>query len=144
MAFSCFFGQTGQDKIYKNCLKRNYRRRFAPTVILPEVPKINNKARIIIGSYARMTTPEPFGLIVIDSLNLFLFSFLNPKPTLTGSDESELEYSGSSRAVKVPSRAELGHSNFRAETELTIWKQIFQISQFCFCIMISINFMIFF
>ena len=40
--------------------------------------------------------------------------------------------------------SEPGHSNFRAETELTIWKQIFQISQFCFCIMISINFMIFF
>ena len=32
----------------------------------------------------------------------------------------------------------------KLETELTIWKQIFQISQFCFCIMISINFMIFF
>jgi hypothetical protein len=40
------------------------------------------------------------------------------------SDEFELEFSGSSQAVKVPSRAELGHSNFRAETKLTIWKQI--------------------
>ena len=35
--------------------EKNYRRRFAPTVILPEVPKINNSARIIIGSYAGMT-----------------------------------------------------------------------------------------
>ena len=42
--------------IYKNCLKKNYCPRFAPTVILPEVPKINNQARIIIGSYARMTS----------------------------------------------------------------------------------------
>ena len=32
-----------------------------------------------------------------------------------GSDEPELEFSGSSRAMKVPSRAELGHLNFRAE-----------------------------
>ena len=39
--------------------EKNYRRRFAPTVILPEVPKINNSARIIIGSYAGMTTPDP-------------------------------------------------------------------------------------
>ena len=35
------------------------------------------------------------------------------------SDEPELEFSGSSQAMKVPSRAELGHFNFRAETELT-------------------------
>ena len=34
------------------------------------------------------------------------------------SDEPELEFSSSSRAMKVPSRAELGHFNFRAETEL--------------------------
>ena len=37
---------------------------------------------------------------------------------LISSDEPELEFSGSSRARKVPSRAELGHFNFRAETEL--------------------------
>ena len=60
------------------------------------------------------------------------------------SDESELEFSGSSQAELWRFRAEPGHSNFRAETELIIRKQIFQISQFCFCIMISINFMIFF
>ena len=35
------------------------------------------------------------------------------------SDEPELEFSGSSRAMKVPSQAKLGHFNFRAETELT-------------------------
>ena len=35
------------------------------------------------------------------------------------SDEPEPEFSSSSRAMKVPSRAELGHFNFRAETELT-------------------------
>ena len=34
------------------------------------------------------------------------------------SDEPELEFLGSSRARKVLSRAELGHFNFRAETEL--------------------------
>ena len=64
-------------------------------------------------------------------------------------DEFELEFSGSSRA-------KLGHFNFRAETELTIlticmsknskfWalvKNYYQISQFCFCTMILINFMI--
>ena len=38
--------------------------------------------------------------------------------SLSISDEPELEFSGSSRAKKVPSRAELGHLNFRAETEL--------------------------
>ena len=37
---------------------------------------------------------------------------------VNNSDEPELEFSGSSRAMKVPSRAELGHFNFRAETEL--------------------------
>ena len=38
------------------------------------------------------------------------------------SDEFELKFFGSSEpwAGKVPSRAELGHFNFRAETELTI------------------------
>ena len=35
------------------------------------------------------------------------------------SDELELEFSSSSRAMKIPSQAELGHFNFRAETELT-------------------------
>ncbi len=39
---------------------------------------------------------------------------------VTSRDEFELEFSSSSRAMKVPSRAELGHFNFRAETELTI------------------------
>jgi hypothetical protein len=33
------------------------------------------------------------------------------------SDEFELEFFGSSRAIKVPSKAELGHFNFQAETE---------------------------
>ena len=35
------------------------------------------------------------------------------------SDEPELEFSGSSRAELWRFRAELGHFNFRAETELT-------------------------
>ena len=35
------------------------------------------------------------------------------------SDEFELKFLGSSRAERVLSRAELGHFNFRAETELT-------------------------
>ena len=38
---------------------------------------------------------------------------------VTSSDEPEPEFSSSSRAVKDPSQAELGHFNFRAETELT-------------------------
>ena len=37
---------------------------------------------------------------------------------ITTSDEPELEFSGSSRARKIPSQAKLGHFNFRAETEL--------------------------
>jgi hypothetical protein len=40
---------------------------------------------------------------------------------IISSDEPELEFSGSSRAIKVPSRAELGHLNFRAENELAIF-----------------------
>ena len=35
------------------------------------------------------------------------------------SNAFELKFSGSSRAERVPNRAELGHFNFRAETELT-------------------------
>ena len=42
------------------------------------------------------------------------------KQTLITSDEFELVFSSSSRAMKVPSQAELRHFNFRAETELTI------------------------
>ena len=38
---------------------------------------------------------------------------------MISSDVPEPEFSSSSRAMKVPSRAELGHFNFRAETELT-------------------------
>ena len=41
------------------------------------------------------------------------------------SDEPKLEYSGSSRATKVPSRAELGHFDFRAESELTKYRNFF-------------------
>ena len=72
---------------------------------------------------------------------------------LSSSDEPELEFSGSSRAIKVPNRAELGHFNFRAENELTI--PTIKKSQILFnsffpqsfyyqksYIMISINFMI--
>ena len=54
------------------------------------------------------------------------------------SDEFELKFSGSGRAERVPSRAELGHFNFRAETELTKSSKILtliinftQIFQFC-------------
>ena len=39
---------------------------------------------------------------------------------LNFSYEFELKFPGSSRAERVPSQAELGHFNFRAETELTI------------------------
>ena len=44
------------------------------------------------------------------------------KDCLAASDEFELEFFQLelSRAMKVPSQAELGHFNFRAETELTI------------------------
>ena len=37
------------------------------------------------------------------------------------SDEPKPEFSSASRAMKVPSRAKLGHFNFRAETELRIF-----------------------
>ena len=50
-----------------------------------------------------------------------------PQNTLTlyinapyASDEFELKLPELSRAEKVPSRAKLGHFNFRAETKLTI------------------------
>ena len=36
----------------------------------------------------------------------------------TSSDEFELEFSGLSRAMKVPSQVELGPFNFQAETQL--------------------------
>ena len=38
--------------------------------------------------------------------------------TIVSSDEPEPEFSSSSRAMKVPSRAELGHFHIRAKTEL--------------------------
>jgi hypothetical protein len=44
---------------------------------------------------------------------------VNVSEYIFGGDEFELEFSSSSRAMKVPSRAELGHFNFRAETKLT-------------------------
>jgi hypothetical protein len=48
---------------------------------------------------------------------------------LLSSDEFELKFPALSRAGKVASQAELGHLNFRAETELTFMyinkKQIF-------------------
>ena len=68
-------------------------------------------------------------------------------------DEFELEFSGSSKPKLWSFRAEPGHFNFRAETELTI--PTIKKSQILFnsffpqsfyyqksCIMISINFMI--
>ena len=41
-------------------------------------------------------------------------------PVLSSRDEFELEFSSSSRAMKVASQAEQGHFNFPAETKLTI------------------------
>ena len=73
---------------------------------------------------------------------------------LSGSDEFELEFPKLNQAELKGFRAELGHFNFRAETELTICMSISskrlvllknynQISQFCASsIMIIINFMI--
>ena len=55
---------------------------------------------------------------------------------LNNSDEFELEFSSSSRAMKVPSRGTL-------ILELKpSWQYVYQISQFCSYNMILINFMI--
>ena len=92
-------------------------------------------------SKARLSYQSPVGDQHDLSLTMFRDGFFSIKDVYYSSDEFELEFPSSSLAIKVPSRAKLGHFNFSAETELIIlticlsknckFFNYNQVSQFC-------------